>query len=421
MNDMFYLIKSFYKRNTKILKNLSLMSVFSFADLVMPLISFPYRARVLGIDNFGTLILIQIFFVYLCLIIDFGFNISGLRLIAVNKENNEIISKTYSSIIIIKTLIGVFVYLIALQFFIYIYPDPNFVSYFNLSSGVLFGQIFFARWLFQGLDDFKSLVIISLISKSIFTILIFVLLKDENDLNTALIIHSIGGVLLGLFSVIIVFFKYKIKIVIPKFSYLINVWTDSSKVFWSLLISNFYLNLTPIFLDKFLGKSDVAFYGIADKLIQVMKMSYNVITQVTFPTISNLMSKNINDGVNYTINSIKISVILPTLLFILTLFYGEYFIVIIFGNQYLGASIYLKIMSILPLICSLSSFSLNGLYSLKLDHYITKILGIGLFVFILSFFIMSKLNISIFLIFPIILTELVISILAFRKLISFKK
>ena len=33
------------------------------------------------------------------------------------------------------------------------------------------------------------------------------LLKFENDLNTALIIHSIGGVLLGLFSVIIVFFK----------------------------------------------------------------------------------------------------------------------------------------------------------------------------------------------------------------------
>jgi len=186
------------------------------------------------------------------------------------------------------------------------------------------------------------------------------------------------------------------------------------------LVSNFYLNLTPIFLDKFLGKSDVAFYGIADKLVQVMKMSYNVITQVTFPTISNLISKNIIEGVNYTITSIKISIVLPTLLFILTLFFGEYFIVIIFGNQYLGASIYLKIMSILPLICSLSSFSLNGLYSLKLDHYITKILGIGLFVFILSFFIMSKLNISIFLILPIILTELVISILAFRKLISFK-
>ena len=381
----------------------------------------PYRATVLGSINFGTLLLVQIFFVYLCLIVDFGFNISGLRRVAKNKDKHKLLNKIYSSIILLKIILAIIVYFTAIIFFKFIYSDSNFLYYFNLSSGVLFGQIFFAKWFFQGLDDFKSLVIVSLTSKTIFTLLIFIILKSENDLDLALLIHSIGGILLGILSILVVHFKYKITFTFPGFTYMKNYFIDSARVFWSLLVSNFYLNLTPIFLDKFLGKSDVAFYGIADKLIQVMKMSYTVFTQVTFPTITSIISKNIKQGINYTIDSIKISIYLPMIIFVFVLMFSDNIILIIFGEQYLKASLYLKIMSVLPLICSVSSLSLNGLYGLKLDNYITKIFFIGLLIFLFSFYLLLKFKISILLILPIILTELFISVVTIRKLITLKK
>lgn len=410
------IVRDYIQKEYVFLQNISLMSIFGVVDLLLPLISFPYRASVLGPINFGILILIQSYIIYINLFIDQGFSISGTRRVSIVRKNILFLKKIYSSILILKFFIGTFVFSISLILFKLFNHDSEFYYYIILSGGVIFGQIFYAKWFFHGLNDFKTLVGINIFAKITFTILVFTQIKSTEDLKIALVVNSIGGFILGFASLLIMFTKYRFSVKWPGIKFLKMLFMESLSVFWSLSISNLYLNLTPILLNEYMGKTSVAFYGVSYKLIQVFKLSYTVMTQVTFPNISKQLKSNIHEGLKSTFFYIKITIILPLIITILVFLYSEFIIFYIFGEQYMGAVLYLKVLSFLPLICSISSLSINTLYGLKLDNNISKIFLIGLLLFLASFYILSHFQVPILLIIPIIITELYISFATLNKI-----
>ena len=67
---------------------------------ILPLITFPYLIRVLGIEKFGLIMFAQATMYYFEILIDFGFNLSATREVALNSKKpnklNEIISAVFS-------------------------------------------------------------------------------------------------------------------------------------------------------------------------------------------------------------------------------------------------------------------------------------------------------------------------------------
>ena len=86
----------------KISANFMYLSILQGMNLLLPLITFPYLVRVLGIEKFGLIMFAQAFIVYFSMLADYGFNLSGIREVSSNRNNKNKLIKIFSSIMIAR-------------------------------------------------------------------------------------------------------------------------------------------------------------------------------------------------------------------------------------------------------------------------------------------------------------------------------
>ena len=84
-----------------------------------------------------------------------------------------------------------------------------------LAFGIVLGNAFFPIWFFQGMEQMKYITYLNLISKITFTILVFLLVNSEKDYNIFIILNVLVAFINGILGILLIYFKYKIKIMIP--------------------------------------------------------------------------------------------------------------------------------------------------------------------------------------------------------------
>jgi PST family polysaccharide transporter len=99
-----------------ILNNFFSLTLLKALTYLLPLITFPYLIRVLGVDKFGLVMFAQATMYYFEILVDFGFNLSATREVALNAKNksklNEIISSVFSIKLVLLIISGLLLLLI---------------------------------------------------------------------------------------------------------------------------------------------------------------------------------------------------------------------------------------------------------------------------------------------------------------------
>ena len=84
-------------RNKTVLANFSYLSILQVFTILFPLLTYPYLLRIIGLDLYGVIVFAQTIIAYVSLVINFGFNMSGAKNVAVYKGNKERLSRIVSS------------------------------------------------------------------------------------------------------------------------------------------------------------------------------------------------------------------------------------------------------------------------------------------------------------------------------------
>ena len=95
--------KEYKQIGTNIL-SLTLLNVVSY---ISPLLLIPYLIRVIGAEKYGIYIFAWTFVSYFVYLVNYGFDFTATKQIAINKDNPNEISKIFSSVIIIRIFITI--------------------------------------------------------------------------------------------------------------------------------------------------------------------------------------------------------------------------------------------------------------------------------------------------------------------------
>ena len=170
-------MQNFLIDNKRIVSNYFSLLVLQITNYILPLLLIPYLVRILGTEKFGLVMLAQSLCLFVTVIVDFGFSLSGTREIALYRDNKTKMSQIFIAIMFIKSaLIIVAFFLLFVVVMAFERFSVDYEVYF-LSFGIVIGQAIFPVWFFQGIEKMKFITIVNLLAKVIFTILVIVFVK----------------------------------------------------------------------------------------------------------------------------------------------------------------------------------------------------------------------------------------------------
>ena len=273
-------------------KNILLLVFVQASNYLFPLLTLPYLMRVLGDANFGLLVMAQAWIQYAIILTDYGFNLSATRLIALSRGSKREINEIYTQTIFAKSILVLISY-----FFIFAYGFAcDFNGLFNLvliSSLSLIGTLLFPIWLFQGLEKMKGIVITSSVAKTIAILLIFILVKNKDDIYYAAFAQSLGFFIAGVVSCIYIYRFNLASITCVSFLSVKNTFKDGFDLFVSNVFVSLYTTLNVLIIGYYLNATAAGFFSAADKLRVAVQGLLSPVQQAVYPQVNLL----VNDGI----------------------------------------------------------------------------------------------------------------------------
>jgi PST family polysaccharide transporter len=325
--------------------------------------------RVIGKELYGVVIFAQTLVTYVSLIINFGFNLSASKSIAVNRENKQVLSEIVSAVYINKILIWIIcltVYITIISF------APFFKKYYLVylfSFFMTFNELLFPVWFFQGIEKMKYTTIINITIRSLFVIAIFVVIRSEQDYSYIPLLNSIGAILAGTTATYIVFRKEHVKFVFLPIRKIYLYFKESIPLFVSIASIQVYANLNKTIIGTFLGMSEVTIYDLGEKIANLLKRPVEMLCNAVFPKISR--EKNI-----YFINRIMFIAVSIVIVGYICVFTGSKWIIFFFMGEYILPAIdIVRIISLSSIIVAFNLFLLRcRLIPFGYDNLYMKIL-----------------------------------------------
>lgn len=277
-----------YKR---IGENFIALGLLNGIYMLSPLILIPYLIRTIGAELYGTYIFIWTFIYYFIFIVNYGFDFTATKQIAIHKDDIKNISDIFSHTFFTRLfLLGIsFIILSICLLFI---PKLNaFASITILGIGVIIGQTFFPTWLFQGLQEMKFITIVNLITRTLPLVLIFIFVKKGTSIGYIFLFQSIGYLVGGIFSHFFALKHYKLTLLAPSWQGIKKCLASGWDMFLTTIGVSFYRETNTVILGFVTNDFNlVGYYALADKIMRMFQLIMNSFSQAVFPHFGNKLA-----------------------------------------------------------------------------------------------------------------------------------
>lgn len=369
-------------------KNFLYNIIYQLLTFVVPLITVPYVSRVLGAENVGiysyTYSIVYTFMLFSML----GINNYGSRTIAKVRDDKEKLSKTFCSIYFFQLFINIIAVAIYALYMILLVRKYKMV--YLIQSIFLLSVCFDINWFFFGLEKFKITVTRNLIIKFLSVILVFIFVKNQNDLNIYTFIMAFSALLSQLFLIIILP-KY-IKLRKVKLNDMFSHFKEILFLFIPVLAFSIYKVMDKTMIGTLSSVTQVAYYEYAEKLMNIPTAIISALGTVMLPHMSYLMQKDKSIYKKTIFDSMKLVSKLSTIMCLGLILISSDAVYILFGKEFESSSTILILLSFTILASSWANvIRTQYLIPLKQDKvYISSTLVAALANLILNFILIKK-------------------------------
>lgn len=375
------------KGHKVVIENFFSLSGLQLVSYILPIVTFPYLVRVLGPEKFGLVAFATAFVTYFQILTDYGFIYSATKEISIHRDDIRKVSEIFSSVMIIKTSLTLLSFTIIC---LIVFTIPQFRSNYPIylvSFGLVIGNMLFPNWFFQGIEKMKYITILTIISQVIFTISIFVFIRNPSDYLFVPLINSLGLIIAGIYGLRIVFKNYHVKFRFPGIQILKFHFKSGWHVFISTVAVSLYTNSSVFAVGLFTNNTITGYYSIAEKLMMIVQtFPLASLLQSLYPRLTKIYSENPKKALNLSNKFQKYTIIghfivLP-IIFVLT----PWIVTLVAGEPYEEIIVAFRILLVAVFFINSNAFRIYYLLvSGKNDLYAKIHVSLGLFGTLLVF------------------------------------
>lgn len=386
--------KTFFHRimGSSIGKNVISLYALQFANYIFPLITVPYLVRVLGPEKFGTVTFAQGLIAYFNLFVEYGFNWSATRKISVQRHDLEAVIRTANSVWVAKGLLCGFG-LLVLLILVNVIPELIEVSSILLILyGTVMGSVLFPTWLFQGLEHMVLISIINSVVRTLFTVGVFLLVRQSSDFLTYVGLLSFQSIGSGIIAVIVAYRDLGLRFMLPSWSNVKSTLIDGWVLFLSQGVVSLYTAGNAFILGLFVNSTIVGYYSAADRLINAAKRLLAPISSAVFPRFSEVASRSKRDLLRWARKGLVLQGSIGLFLSFIVFIGAPTIVRIMLGPDYKPSVSVMRILAPLPLLIGIgSSFGQFVIMPLRRDsvRFLT-LLGAGIINVMLAYALVPR-------------------------------
>lgn len=374
---------------SNIKKNFAYNSFLSVSSHLINLVLFPYCARILGVERFGTINFTQNIVQYFLFLAAMGITHIGVREIAKQTDRKNL-NKCYSSMFalnIIYTAIALLIYVPSIFIVDRFYEQKE--LFFLGGLQILF-TTFTIEWFYRGIENFKYITIRSFAIRILYVISVFLFVKSSDD-YVIFFALTVGMTMVNA----IINFMYARKFV--SFSFKIIEWRKYLQSSLALgaysILTSMYTTFNVAYLGFVWDDIQVGYYTTAIKVYTIILGFYSAFTGVMLPRMAALIKQEDKTAVNSMIDKsfeLLYTVAIPLVIFMISM--APEIITILAGDAFLPAAYISRIVVPMLFVVGVAQIlSFQVIIPMGYDKTTLVASGIGAFIgIILNLFITTQ-------------------------------
>jgi PST family polysaccharide transporter len=353
---------------------------------LIPLISIPYLARVLGPAGWGTVAFVAAMAELLVIGIEFGFNISATREVARNRDNPKVCGEVMAGVLgaqVCLAALGIALAFLATRFLPMATKRPELLL---AGLGYAVAQGFAPLWFFQGLERMRVAAALELSGKLAALVGLFVFVHGPADDWKALALTAVAPALSTAVGLALAYRTIPVKI--PSVNLVRTALVMGGPMFLFRSAESLYGVGNVFLLGLFATPEIVGYFAAAEKIAKAAFGLLNPIREAIFPRLSHLAIRGGEEAAGALARvgaAVMISggAVLGAGLFV----FAPLATKLLLGGEFAPAVEALRILAILPLLLSITySVGFQWLLPFGKDGVINQIiLTAGVLNVVLSF------------------------------------
>lgn len=340
-------------------KNFLYNSLLKVSNIIFPIITFPYVARILLAEGIGKVEFSLSVIQYFILLSQAGIPTYAVRECAKYRNNKDKLSKTVQEILLINFPLIVLSYIIL---FISLFSLKSFYIYKNLliimSVNIISTNIGI-EWFYQATEEYRLITIRNILVRLFTLLLVFLFVKNENDYIVYGVILVLAVSLGYLYNFIYanryisLFKKYK--------NYNLKRHVKSIIILFGMSLSvSIYVNLDKVMLGLISGDKYVGLYTAANKIVKIILSIITSLGTVLLPRMSFYIQTNNQDEINKLIKTAFDFIVMISMPIVIGLIMLSDSIILFFaGVNYYDAITTIRILS--PIVFAIGLSNLIGI------------------------------------------------------------
>ena len=336
---------------SRIAKNYIYNLVYNALNIIIPMITVPYVTRIIMPAQIGVFSTAQSLYTILTIAAQFGVLLYGTREIAMAHEDKTLMLDRFRHIFSTQVMTTL------------LFLVPGVILPLLITGASLTGWIYAVNaflilnatvdicWFYNGQEEFKVTITRNIFVKFIAVALIFILVKEPDDIILYAGIYVVAA-FLGNVSMFLGLKRFAGTLRIFSFK-----WIDKSVIkeaipfLIPLLLSQVFVEVSRFFIYGISGETVTGIYDQALKVARMMIILTTALVTVAAPRMSKCVASKAYESMRE--HFIKIFVVLVTQAMLVAagiIVVGDDFVSFFFGAEYAGVAPVLSVLSVYPLM-----------------------------------------------------------------------